>query len=61
VATPSGSARTSSSTEEQKEDLLHVLDQADLDQLDHELRDLQTMLRGERWTGEPQPPATPDA
>jgi hypothetical protein len=43
--------------EEQKEDLLVVLDQADLDkQLEHELRDLQTMLRGERWPGEPPPP-----
>jgi hypothetical protein len=35
--------------EEERENLLHVLDQADLDkQLDQELRDLQTMLRGEQ-------------
>lgn len=45
--------------EEQRQNLLHVLDQADLDEeLDDELRDLQMMLRGERWRGEPKRPAT---
>jgi hypothetical protein len=40
-------------------ELLHVLDQADLDkELESELRSLQMMLRGERWPGEPEPPAS---
>ena len=43
--------------EEDKGDLLVVLGDADLDKhLDRELRDLQRMLRGERWSGEPEPP-----
>jgi hypothetical protein len=43
--------------EEDKEDLLVVLGDAHLDKhLDRELRDLQRMLRGERWSGEPEPP-----
>jgi hypothetical protein len=44
----------------ERDQLLHVLDQADLNkELDHELRELQMMLRGERWPGESPPPGAP--
>jgi hypothetical protein len=59
LATDSGQASEEVDLEHAERDqLLHVLDQADMNkELDHELRDLQMMLRGERWPGEPEPPA----